>query len=245
MTRTADNPTRRDALKAIAAGTTAALAAVSLPAIASAEPIITLCADALRLCDAWNKATSTYARAADAAQEDGYPTGRPEIQRTELSDAEVYALAIGGFLKAAAEDPGSVSAAKVAELEDAAERAKGPAAKAKAARQRHEARAHRAELKRWEEADARFGITAALAASDAAGARAYAAIDAVDAATIASAAGAFAVFALGHYLIEDGDDERARPLFEKARAYVDRAGILGADFPAARQIMTSPEGGDA
>lgn len=177
---------RRNMVKG-AAAVAALVPAASLPAIASAESIIALCADALRLGHAWNAACSTYATATDAAMIAGLPTQAPDSGDDERSGCR----------------------------------------------------------RAWEEADARFSITAALAASDAAGTRAYAAIDAVEAATIASAAGAFAVFALGHYLIEDGDDERARPLFDKARAYVDRAGILGADFPAARQIMTSPEGGDA
>lgn len=199
-------------LVAVATGS----AASTLP-----DPIINLCAEALRLCAVTDAALSAYTKAAGAAQIAGYPTQTPTRGdydfRGQLSDAddeaEYFAQNLRKFDAKAQND---------ATCKAIAERGRG----VMAARKAREDAAYAENLVKWQEADARFGITAATAEVDRATVAQIAAVDAVGAMPITSAAGALAVFALAHQHVTDKDEESAAPLLDKARRWVDAAGIL-------------------
>lgn len=223
---------RRNMLKggaaaAIAGAATASIstAAIAALVVARVEPIIGLCADAMRADDAWNRACAAYRHAADAAEAAGMPSRKPEDALIGPVPEAVQRRTFAQTLAKVVEESGEAPQI-VASFRAAAEQERIPAERAERARALRSARAYRAALARWEEADARFGITAALAAADRAGAVAYAALDAVEAASVASPLGALAVFRLGAHLIADDNEERGRALLTKGCGYSDPSGIL-------------------
>ncbi len=236
---------RRDALRSAVATATAIGALASGASLARgetpADPIIALCAEALRLAIAANAACSVYAQACDAANDAGYPDCKPGPVRHEptanedeaamcavLTDLQRERLLRLGWARRLREISPLAEADRVARKE----------------RERVETEAL---IMKWQEGDRLFRISASVAAMERAGNLQIDARQAVLDAPITSPAGALAVFAVGHWYAADGDNERAEPLFEKARAYVDLAGILGPDFPAFGHPTKrqGPEGGDA
>lgn len=218
------NPiSRRHALASIGAGVTgAAITGSAAAAIASQDdPIIALCAEALRIGAAANAATIALDRAETAAEAAGYPTDRPSPVRLPFTENEDDALVIRTIIDVC--DP---SPEKRAQEEARLREIQSKADADKADRLRRERAETEAALAKWEEGRARFGLdTAGDAFEQAHDAHADALLKAMDARPI-SLAGALALVALAHVTLAYGDDQAAGIMLDTARSYFTTAGMM-------------------